>query len=187
MFPIPKKYRARPPLDNLDWYTLCVSSRVYQTEEMSFLDEYVVWTPASKTLVKNGDDCYVEYEPLYPGYIFVGLRRDQSPIHLENKAKEYNHSFKLLRTSSQSAAYAMSASDLASMVDAQDRNDCYIRPVAYRAGDRVKLTAGPLSGAAGIVKKCARGELVISVSAYNKDLEFTIKRDSFIFVEPYGD
>lgn len=186
MFPIPKRYRTQPLLENLVWYTLCVSSRLYQTEEMPFLDAYSVWSPTSQTLIRTGDDCYLEYEPLYPGYIFVGLTPRQSPVTLEKQAKDHNHSFKLLRTTNPQKPYSMTASDLQAMVAAQGCHTGPTCPSTYQRGDCVKLTAGPLAGALGVVKRASKTGLVVSVTAFNKDLEFRIKRDTFIFVEPYA-
>lgn len=167
------------------WYTLCVSSRVHQTEDMPFLDEYSVWIPSIKTLIRNGDDCYLESEPLYPGYIFVGIQANQCPAELERRCKAHNHSFRILRTTG-NAQYFMTPADLSAMVEAQKRHAEYVAHHSYKRGEQVKITAGPLVGSTGIVKRVSKRGLVISVSAYSKDLEFAIKRDSFIFVEPYA-
>ena len=184
MCPVPEQYRRRPDTEALTWYMLCVSSRQYQTQTYSFLDKYTAWIPEVQTTVYSGDDCYIEYEPLYPGYILVGIPDTVAPGDLEKEAKAYHPSFTLLR--SVGGKYtAMSSEDLDNMLKSHSEYSVAAGSLGFKAGDKVRIKSGPLSGISGVVQTAKAGALKVTVQAFNKTLELSIHRDEFVYLEPY--
>ena len=184
MFPVPAKYRSEPVDKTLKWYTLCVSSRLFQTRVFSFLEGYAVWIPDKKVAVYSGDDCYTEHEPLYPGYVFVGLTTEQGIARLEKAAKRYNPSFNFLRTMG-NAYHCMTLTDIEVMLSALVKHNASSVERLFKRGEKVKIKAGPLSGNIGVIKKYSPGRLTIKAVLHGKELEMQVRRDSFVFLERY--
>jgi transcription antitermination factor NusG len=163
---------------------LCVSSRQYQTQTFSFLDKYFTWIPEVRTTVYSGDDCFIEYEPLYPGYIFVGLAGSDTPGDLEKAAKAYNLSFTLLR--SVGGKYtAMDEAELNTMLQSHSEYAMASDRPGFKSGDKVRIKSGPLSGSSGVVKSAHKGSVKVIAQAFSKTIEMDIIRDEFVYLEHY--
>lgn len=184
MFSVPEQYRRGPAPSAVAWYSLCVSSRLFQTNTYDFLGSYSVWIPAVPVVVRSGDDCYTDFEPLFPGYIFVGTAAGQTPGGIERAARGYNPSFLLLQDMD-GKFHGMTTAELSAMVAAAT-------PVApplqsFAVGTRVRVVSGPLRGITGTVVSSRGGVLRIRGRAYSKDVELAIHRDPEVFVEAYAE
>jgi len=184
MFPVPAKYRSKPVDKTLAWFTLCVSSRLFQTKVFSFLEDYVSWIPEKRIVVYSGDDCYTEYEPLYPGYVFIGLHHGQKASILEKSAKQYNPSFSLLKTMSGSP-HSMTAKELDEMTASLLQSNSPKLEKSLKLGEKVSIKSGPLAGNTGVVKKVTGRQVIVRAIVYGKEMEMRVKRDNFIFLERY--
>jgi transcription antitermination factor NusG len=162
-----------------------VDSRVYQTKVYPFLSQYVVWIPEQEILVRGVDDCYIEHEPLYPGYIFIGLNPNQNPYELEKLCRKNYASFHLLR-SAKGEYYEMPLHEIGPISAHSPATIKDAGLFRFRKGDKVVIKAGPLAGCDAVVKSISRNNIVLRTEAFDKDLELVVKKDSFVFIEPYA-
>jgi len=183
MFPIPKRYRLEAINRTLKWYILWVNSRQNQTQTYKFLDGYTAWIPGSKTSSKFGDDCVEISEPLFPGYIFVGVT-DESPLKtIEAAVHKASLCFYFLRTMS-GAYYSMTYKELESMVKSGYAGATPDYNAGLRVGRRVKIAVGPYTGATGKITSMTKKDIRVEATCMNKPLLVIVNRMNYLVLEP---
>jgi transcription antitermination factor NusG len=182
MFPIPKRYRLEHIDRSLKWHILWVNSRQYQTQTYSFLDGYAAWIPEKKVTSRSGDDCLEISEPLFPGYIFVGVHSAASLSSIETAARKAGLCFYFLRTNHRH--YSMTYLELERMV----RNGYDSATPTYdkgiRVGRQVRITVGPYTGVVGKVTLMTKKDIQVKATCLKKELLIVVHRTNYQVLEP---
>ena len=183
MFPIPKRYRLKTINRNLKWYILWVNSRQYQTQTYKFLDGYSAWIPGKKVTSKSGDDCVEISEPLFPGYIFVGVSNTGVLQKMEALIHKSSLCFYFLRDMSGSY-YSMDFDELEKMVQSGYAGATPVYDAGIRVGRKVRISVGPYTGVIGKVTSMNRKAIQVTATCLKKDLLVVVNRMNYLVLEP---
>jgi transcription antitermination factor NusG len=183
MFPIPKRYRLKTIDRSLNWYILWVNSRQYQTQTYKFLDEYSAWIPGKKNTSKFGDDCVEISEPLFPGYIFIGVNEETHLTTIEAAVHKASLCFYFLRDM-RGDYYSMTYRELEKMVTTGDKHAMPNYDAGLRVGRRVRIAVGPYTGVVGKVTSMTRKDIQVEATCLKKNLLIIVNRSNYLVLEP---
>ena len=186
MFPIPECYRLKKINRNLKWCILWVSSRQYQTQTHEFLNDFSAWIPGKKTTSKSGDDCLEISEPLFPGYIFVGVDDMRHLPHIESVIHKSRLFFYFLRDML-GKYYSMTYLELEKMVQSGRDGATTDYDSGIHVGSRVRISVGPYTGVIGKVTSVTHRDIKVQATCMGKDLLVVVHRNNYLVLEPIND
>jgi transcription antitermination factor NusG len=167
----------------LKWYILWVNSRQYQTQAYDFLDGYSAWIPGKKTTSKSGDDCIEISEPLFPGYIFLGVKTEKDLLTIEAAIHKASLCFYFLRDM-RAKYYSMTYHELEKMVTSGDKHAMPDYDAGLRVGRRVRIAVGPYTGIIGKVTSMTRKDIKVEATCLQKNILIVVHRMNYLVLEP---
>ena len=172
----------------MNWYILWVNSRQYQTQKYQsqtykILKGVEAWIPSARVLSKSGDDCSAINEPVFPGYIFVGIHDPQQLIDVETEIHKAGLGFYFLRGLG-GKYHSMTYAELEKMVQSGYEGALDTYDSGIRVGRKVRISVGPYTGVVGKVTSITRRDIRVEATCLKKDLLVIVHRKNYLVLEP---
>ena len=172
----------------MKWYILWVNSRQYQTQKYQtqtykILKGVTAWIPSARVLVKSGDDCKAINEPVFPGYIFVGISTPHQITNVEEEIRKAGLGFYFLR-GMLGKYHTMTYFELEKMVKSGCDGVSPNYDAGIRVGRKVRISVGPYTGVVGKVTSVTRRDIKVEATCLKKDLLVIVNRKNYLILEP---
>lgn len=122
-------------------------------------------------------------EPLFPGYIFVGVPHEDRLQKIEAAIRKLGLFFYFLRDMS-NKYHSMTADELEKMVQSGQENAVTCYDGGIRVGRRVKVSVGPYTGVVGKITRMDKRGIQLRASWLKKDLIILVNRANYLVLEP---